>query len=119
MVYSMPALAVSKGELPGLAVAGFKSNNDPSFDPGQLKGSLPGECIAQYGNVKDFQALLRYFFKRYQEESVANQVKLIQRIDARTIEREHIAYQRLPFYVRWMRKALGRGWRIGDYARKI
>ena len=86
---------------------------------GRLQGKLPGDVIAHYTNLREFNSLLNYFFKRYQEESVANQVKLIHHVDAVAIQQKRDAFKQLPFYVRWIRKALGRGWSISGHTQKI
>jgi hypothetical protein len=84
-----------------------------------LSGMDLSEFFVLYDPSQEFSRLLQYFFKRYQEESVPNQVKLIHHIDARTIEREKKQYDQLPFYLKWIKKLTGKNWNIANYKKKI
>jgi hypothetical protein len=76
------------------------------------------ECLAAYEDLREFNLLLRDFFKKYQVESVPNQVKLLHHVDAQKIQEQKRKYQNLPFHQRVLRKLTGKGWRIVDYAVK-
>jgi len=75
------------------------------------------EFVAQYGDLNEFRYLLRDFFKKYQEESVPNQVKLMHSIDALQLQEEKEKFNRLPILQRLMKKMLGKGWDISKHAK--
>lgn len=77
------------------------------------------KAVESYKNLKEFNILLKDFFKRYQEESVPNQVKLIHNIDAKKIEKEKNAFERLPLASKLFRRIIGRGWNISNYMVRI
>jgi hypothetical protein len=77
------------------------------------------DYIGQYGELKEFSLLLREFFKRYQEESVPNQVKLLHNTDALRILEQKKKFSSLPLYVRMLRKLTGKGWDISRYIPRI
>ena len=97
---------------------GFKTDRI-SLLPARIDGAHPGNFIAHYSDLKEFNTFLLYFFKRYQEESVPNQVKLIHHIDAVSIQKKRDAFNQLPFYIRWIRKAMGKGWSIGAHTQRV
>ena len=70
------------------------------------------EFVAQYDDLKEFRQLLRNFFKKYHEESVPNQVKLMHSIDALEIQEEKNKFKKLPVLQRLMKKMMGKGWSI-------
>ena len=74
------------------------------------------EC---YKNLKEFSVLLKDFFGKYQEESVPNQMKLLHNIDAKKIEDQKKAFEKLPFSLKWLKKLTGKGWNISDYLVRI
>ena len=73
------------------------------------------EYIAHYYPYPEFDAWLRYFFKRYQEESVPNQVKLLQHIDARTIASDRNRFLKQPVYTRILQRLTGKAWNLSRY----
>lgn len=77
------------------------------------------ESIERYQNLKEFPILLKDFFRRYQEESVPNQVKLIHNIDAKEIEQQKKKFESLPLASKWLRKLTGKGWSISNYLVRI
>ena len=81
----------------------------------QGKTETAEEYIAHYEPYTEFDAWLRYFFKRYQEESVSNQVKLMQHIDARKIASERNRFLKLPVYTRLLKKITGKAWNLSKY----
>lgn len=99
----------SKGE----NVLYFDSNTYPVKQVNDDKG------IERYNNLKEFRILLKDFFRRYQEESVPNQVKLIHNIDAKEIEKQKINFENLPLTSKWFKKIVGKGWNISNYMVRI
>ena len=82
---------------------------------GNIQSETAEEFIAHYDPYPEFDAWLRYFFKRYQEESVPNQVKLIQHIDARTIAGERTRFLKQPLYTRLLQKIKSKAWKLSRY----
>jgi hypothetical protein len=74
-----------------------------------------GHVIAQYDDLKEFGNLLRKFFTKYQEESVPNQLKLIQHFDAAMIQQQKKAFQSLPFHQKLLKRLTGQHWSIEKY----
>lgn len=91
------------------------SEIDECFAPG---AGTEGSTVS-YRNLKEFRILLREFFRRYQEESVPNQVKLVHNLNAKEIERQKDEFERLPFAEKWWRKIIGRGWSISRYSFRV
>ncbi|MFN2458312.1 MAG: hypothetical protein ABR502_08945 [Chitinophagaceae bacterium] len=75
--------------------------------------------IAHYYNLNEFQELLRVFFKKNEEESIPNQIKLVQNIDALEIQRNKIHYNKLPLYKKLLNAITGKQWSIKEYQNKI
>ena len=101
-----------------LPILGFNNGQqDADFIMRSSRSNFAGEFIEQYENLKEFRELLRDFFKRYQEESVPNQVKLMHSINARQIQDQKNKFSRLPLYQRLLRKILGKGWSISKHAK--
>lgn len=100
-------------------VFGFAAEDARSFDNALRTTphhSTDGH-IASYPGFRDFRALLRDFFRRYQEESVPNQVKLLHPIDATGIRADKQAFLQLPLHRRLLRTITGKGWSISRYKR--
>jgi hypothetical protein len=76
-------------------------------------------AIAQYDDLREFRNLLRKFFTKYQEESVPNQLKLIQNFDAAIIQEQKRDFQKLPLYRKLLKRITGKHWSIEEYARKV
>lgn len=76
-------------------------------------------AIAQYDGLLEFRNLLRKFFTKYQEESVPNQLKLIQNFDAAIIQEQKRDFQKLPLYRKLLKRITGRHWSIEEYERKV
>ena len=97
-----------------LPVIAFNNlNQDINFILRSSNTQNINEFVAQYDDLKEFRQLLRDFFKKYQEESVPNQVKLMHSIDAMQIQEEKNKFKNLPLLQRLMRKMMGKGWSIG------
>jgi hypothetical protein len=76
-------------------------------------------AIAQYDGLQEFRNLLRKFFTKYQEESVPNQLKLIQNFDAAIIQEQKRDFQKLPLYRKLLKRLTGKHWSIEEYERKV
>ena len=76
-------------------------------------------AIAQYDGLLEFRNLLRKFFTKYHEESVPNQLKLIQNFDAAIIQEQKRDFQKLPFYRKLLKRITGKHWSIEEYERRV
>jgi len=104
----------------GVSALGFRSESPASPTDAMSAPFHPlDDYMAHYPNLKEFDELLADFFTRYQEESVPNQVKLMHPINAADIEAEKTRFLQLPLTTRLLKKLTGRGWRIGNYRRRI
>ncbi|MGZ8538321.1 MAG: hypothetical protein ACXWV9_08670, partial [Flavisolibacter sp.] len=92
-------------------------NQDINFILRSANTQNINEFVAQYDDLKEFRLLLRDFFKKYQEESVPNQVKLMHSIDALQIQEEKNKFKNLPLFQRLMKKMVGKGWDITTHAK--
>lgn len=77
------------------------------------------DSLVTYTNLKEMGELLDVFFNKNQEESVPNQVKLVNHIDAVKIRLHKVQYQKQPFYKKWIDKIRGNGWSIRQYEKKF
>ena len=77
------------------------------------------ETVVHYNQLKEFDVLLRLFFKKNEEESIPNLVKLSHALNPKLIGQEKQQYQELPFYKRWLLALTGKGWHIRQYQHKI
>jgi hypothetical protein len=121
-VYAVAGLEkTAQGQQKDFAVLGFSSQTERALDAAFMQGNTRSaeNFISRYGDLKEFRLLLKDFFKRYHEESIPNQVKLIHSIDAKQIEDQKKRFRKLPFYQRLLRKMAGKAWNISDYAVKI
>ena len=101
-----------------LPVIAFNNlNQDINFILRSANTQNINEFVAQYDDLKEFRNLLRDFFKKYQEESVPNQVKLMHSIDALKLQEEKNKFNSLPVLQRLMKKMMGKGWSISKHTR--
>ena len=77
------------------------------------------ESVQSYKGFHEFKVLLKDFFRRYQEESVPNQVKLIRNVDPKRIEKEKKRFETLPLASKWFKKIIGKGWNISNYLVRV
>ncbi len=77
------------------------------------------EYIHHYGSLKEFRHLLRLFFKKNEEESIPNLIKLLHTVDAAAIQKHKSSYEALPFYQKWLQVITGKSWSIKQYEKKI
>ena len=75
--------------------------------------------ISHYGKLEEFKQLLNRFFKKNEEESIPNLVKLVRHLNAATIQKEKAAYEAMPFYKKWLQVLTGKNWNIKQYQKKI
>ena len=76
----------------------------------------PQGFIERYDHLREFDLLLKDFFRKNQEESISNQVKAIHHLNAHQIQDQKMQFQKLPFYTRMLRRITGKGWRIRNYS---
>lgn len=101
-----------------LPVIAFNNlNQDIDFILRSVNTQSIKEFIAEYDDLKEFRHLLNGFFKKYQEESVPNQVKLMHSIDALQILEEKNRFKKLPVLQRVMKKIMGKGWSIEKHGK--
>ncbi|MFL5789243.1 MAG: hypothetical protein ACJ748_14380 [Flavisolibacter sp.] len=77
------------------------------------------EYIIHYWNLKEFRRLLNLFFTKYEEESIPNLVKLVNHLDARTIQNEKTEFEKLPLVVKLVHSLTGKKWNIRQYEKKL
>lgn len=75
--------------------------------------------VIHYWNLKEFRKFLQVFFKKNEEESIPNQVKAVQPVDAAAIQQQKTSYEALPLYKKWMLQLQGRHWHIDKHIKKI
>ena len=75
-------------------------------------------AIFHYGKFEEFTQLLNRFFKKNEEESIPNLVKLVRHLDAATFQKQKAAYEALPFYKKWLQALTGKNW-IKQYQNKF
>jgi len=75
--------------------------------------------IYEYSRLKEFDYVLQTFFTRNEEESIPNQVKLVHHLDAAVIQQQKEAFQKQPFFKKWLQTITGKQWRIRQYTDKL
>ena len=75
--------------------------------------------IISYRNFPQFKNLLQLFFKKNEEESIPNLVKLVHHIDAETILQEKKQYDGQPFVKKLLSALTGRAWSVRQYQNKF
>ncbi|GAC1417596.1 MAG: hypothetical protein NVS9B7_08970 [Flavisolibacter sp.] len=75
--------------------------------------------IVHYWNLKEFSLLLKVFFANNEEESIPNLVKLLPHLDPASIQEKKLAYQKLPFFKKWLYVVKGKKWTIKTFENKI
>lgn len=104
-----------------LSALGFISHQREKItgDLNNLKTQTSRDTLATYQDLKEFRILLRHFFRRHQEESIPNQVKLMHTLDPLVILEEKKKFLKQPLYARLLNKMMGRGWSISRYTSKL
>ena len=104
-----------------LSALGFSSPQREKItgDLTNLKTQTSRDTLATYQDLKEFRILLRHFFRRHQEESIPNQVKLMHTLDPLVILEEKKKFLKQPLYARLLNKMMGRGWSISRYTSKL
>jgi hypothetical protein len=119
-IYSGKTSTTIQGERANPAFAiGFNSQQHSAHTLTQSSTQAIGDFIEQYQDLKEFRKLLRDFFRRYQEESIPNQVKLMHSIDACAIQDQKNKFKKLPLLKRMLRTMMGKGWDIGKYGSRV
>ena len=77
------------------------------------------DYMVHYWNLKEFRKLLNEFFKKNEEESIPNSVKLAHAIDAAAIQQQKEVYEALPFHKKWLAMLTGKGWSIDTNIKKL
>lgn len=80
---------------------------------------LAEDTIVSYRHFPDFKKLLQLFFLKNGEESIPNLVKLVHHLDARTIEKEKLTYDGLPFFKKLLHSVTGKKWSVRQYQNKF
>ena len=80
---------------------------------GKIKGAA--KYIFEYSGLPEFSQLLESFFKKNEEESISNQVKLLHHIDAATIQQQKEDYLQQPLFKKWLQIITGKKWTIKQY----
>jgi hypothetical protein len=75
--------------------------------------------VAHYWNLKEFRKILNVFFKKNEEESIPNLVKLVHPLNAATILKQKNEYESLPLLKRWLNTITGKSWSIHQYIKKL
>ena len=75
--------------------------------------------IISYHNFPQFKNLLQLFFKKNEEESIPNLVKLAHHIDAKTILQEKKYYDSQPFVKKLLSALTGKAWSVRQYQNKF
>jgi hypothetical protein len=86
-------------------------------ESGRIKSA--GKFIFDYGGFEEFSQLLQAFFKKNEEESIPNQIKLLHHIDAAAIQQQKQDYQQQPLFRKWLQAITGKRWSIRQYESRL
>jgi hypothetical protein len=105
-------------ERPDLNDATLDYNYTKVFqERGKIKSAA--KYIYTYSNLPEFSQLLEAFFRKNDEESIPNQVKLVHHIDAAAILQQKEAYSRQPLFKKWLQLISGKRWTIRQYENRF
>jgi hypothetical protein len=90
-----------------------------SYSTSEYSRETTEKEFACYRHFPEFKNLLETFFKRNEEESIPNLVKLVHHLDAVTIEKEKLRYQSLPFFKKMIQSIIGKAWSLRRYQNKF
>ena len=82
-------------------------------EAGKIKSAA--SYIFDYSGFEEFNQLLETFFRKNDEESIPNQVKLLHHIDAAAIQQQKEAYQQQPLFKKWLQVLAGKKWSVKQY----
>lgn len=85
-------------------------------EAGKIKSAA--KYIFEYSSLPEFSQLLDAFFKKTEEESIANQVKLLHHIDVLVIQQQKEQYLQQPLFKKWLQIITGKKWSIKQYESK-
>lgn len=83
---------------------------------GKIK--IAAKYIFSYSELPEFGALLETFFKKTEEESIPNQVKLAHHLDAAAVQKQKEAYRQQPLFKRWLQIITGKRWSVTQYEKR-
>jgi hypothetical protein len=86
-------------------------------ESGKIKSA--GKYIFDYGGFDEFSQLLQTFFKKNEEESIPNQIKLVHHLDAAAIQQQKKEYQQQPLFKKWLQAITGKRWSIRQYESRL
>lgn len=86
-------------------------------ESGKIKSA--GKYFCDYGGFEEFSQLLQVFFKKNEEESIPNQIKLVHHLDAAAIQQQKKEYQQQPLFKKWLQAITGKRWSIRQYESKL
>jgi hypothetical protein len=82
-------------------------------EAGNIKSAA--KYIFEYSSLPEFSQLLETFFKKNEEESISNQIKLLHHIDAAAIQQQKEQYLQQPLFKKWLQIITGKKWTIKQY----
>lgn len=85
-------------------------------EAGKIKSAA--KYIFEYSTLKEFSQLLETFFKKNEEESIPNQIKLVHHLDAATVQQQKDAYHQQPLFKKWLQIITGKKWTIKQYEKE-
>jgi hypothetical protein len=86
-------------------------------ESGKIKSA--GKYLFDYGGFEEFSQLLQTFFKKNEEESIPNQIKLLHHIDAAAIQQQKRDYHQQPLFKKWLQAITGKRWSIRQYENRL
>lgn len=87
--------------------------------PGEGAGSGWATALATYQDIPPFAELVEAFLRKYQEESIPNQVKRVHGLPIDRIREESRRFSGLPLHQRWLRRLMGREWSVRRAVEKL
>lgn len=84
-----------------------------------FSGAPSAPVLATYRDIPHFPELLEALLRKYQEESIPNQVKRVHALPIARIREESRRYAGLPLPQRWLRRLMGREWSVRRTVEKL
>lgn len=85
----------------------------------EYKRQTSEKQIVSYRKFPEFKNLLQVFFKKNEEESIPNLVKMVHHLDAVAIEKDKATYEQLPFFKKLLHSVTGKAWSLRRYQNKF
>lgn len=110
-----------KFEIKGIVETQIKKEGgkDNFLNSNESKDSIQVPQLKDYDKLKEFGQLLFAFFKKNEEESIPNLIKLARHLDIDAIQKDKKEYDALPFYKKWLQTLSGKKWSIKKYEKKF